>query len=168
MGTRAREDIQVVPAFLPVDISSTPVGDWVSLKEYGKVACVLLKDADGTAGEDPILTIEQAQDVSGTGVKALEFTEIAVKQAATNLLAVGVYTVVEQTASETYTDDEGAEQALQWIVEFNAEDLDVNNGFTSVRMSVSGGGTLAQLASGTYVLMEPKYQQAILPSAIVD
>ena len=78
------EKNQIAQGFLPVAMNTgANAGDWVSMKEFGRMAIVIFK-AIGTAGDDPTITVKQAQDVSGTSPKALGFTEVRKKQAATN------------------------------------------------------------------------------------
>lgn len=118
-------------------------GDWISLKNNQRVAVVFVSGL-GTGGDDPTLTIQQAQDNGGTGSKALNFTEILTKQAATDLSSTGQWTRVTQSASNTYTDTDAAEQSLIWVVEFEAADLDVDNGFDHLRATVADIGSNAQ------------------------
>jgi hypothetical protein len=163
---RLIEQMQIVAGFGPVDMQTAANdGDWVSLKNYNHVAVVLFKAA-GTAGDDPTLTLEQATGVAGTGAKALTFTTIHTKQG--TLTSVGTFTKVTQAAAATYTDATSAEVAAIWVVEFDAQDLDVEGGFDCIRARVADVGGNAQLGCLFYLLSEPRYSQAILPSAIID
>ena len=163
---RLVENSQIVSAFVPVDMQTAAnTGDYVSLKNYHRCAVVFFKAA-GTAGDDPTLTIQQAQDVSGTGAKALNFTRIWHKQG--TLTGVGTFTAVTQTAANTYTDATSAEIQAIWVVEIDADDLDVDNGFDCIMCSVADVGGNAQLGCAMYILYDPRYPQAAPPSAIVD
>lgn len=164
---RLIESTQIVSGFLPVDMQTAANdGDWVSLKDYNHLTVVLFK-AVGTAGDDPTLTLEQATAVAGTGAKALTFNTIYTKQG--TLTAVEAFTKVSQTAAATYTDATSAEVAAIWVVEIDAQDLDVNNSFDCVRARVADvGAGGAQLGCLLYILSEPRYAQAIPPGAIVD
>ena len=162
------ENTQIVAGFGPVDMQSgANAGDWVSLKNYRKVAIVLFKGV-GTAGDDPTLTLQQATAVAGTGAKDLTFTTIYKKQG--TLSAIGQWTKVTQTAATSYTDATSAEAAAIWVVEVNAEDLDVANGFDCVQASVADVGSNAQLGALLYLLSDPSAAAApaSMPSAIVD
>lgn len=160
------EEANIVAAFGPVDMTSAANnGDWVSLKYFDRITVVLFKAA-GTAGDDPILTIRQAQDVSGTGAKALNFTRIDIK--AGTLTSIGSYTTVTQAAANTYTDATHAEIAAIYQVDFQAADLDVNNGFDCVQVQVPDVGAAAQLGAAFYILRGARYVKPGHLSAIVD
>lgn len=172
------EKNQIAQGFLPVAMNSgANAGDWVSMKEYGRVAIVIFK-AVGTAGDDPTIAVKQAQDVSGTNAKVLGFTEVRKKQAATNLLAVDQFTrstvaspALNDTftvASGTWTNSDLAEQAAIIVIDIKVEDLDVNGGFDCVQVSIADIGTNAQLGSALYFGHEPRYPKDALDSMIVD
>lgn len=162
------EQMQFVEGFPPVDLQTgANSGDYVHLADYNHVAVIFVSGV-GTNGDDPTLTIQQATDVSGTSVKALNFTTIYKKQAATNLSSTAAFTKVTQAAGNTYTNTDAAEQSAMWIVEFDASDLDVANGFDCLRATVADIGTNAQPGYLLYVLSEPRYnaQAANMPTAI--
>jgi len=162
------EMVQVVEGFAPVDLQDgANDGDWVSMKLYNRIA-VIFKASVGTAADDPTITLQQATDVAGAGVKDLDFTVIHTKQAATDLSSTGQYTKVTQTAANTYTEATAAEQDLIWIIEFKGDDLDVTNAFDCVRATVADIGANEQLGSLEYHLFEPRYPEDLLGSAIVD
>ena len=142
-------------------------GDWVSLKEYHN-CCVIVITSAGTAADDPTLTMEQATDVSGADAKALNFTVIHTKQAATDLSGTGVNTRVTQAAAATYTEATSAEQVFIWQVDFADTELDAANDFDCLRARVADIGSNAQLGWIGYALYNPRNSQAILLSAIVD
>lgn len=157
------EETQLVSGFVPVDLQTAQTGDYVSLKHYRHCSIIFFAAA-GTAGDDPVITVTQAQDVAGTGVKALNFTRVDVK--AGTLTAVGTFTKVTQVAANTYTDATHAEVQKIYVIDFNAEDLDVEGGFDCLKAAIGDTGIAAQLGSLLYLLSEPRYTPA--PSAIVD
>ncbi|MFC5353549.1 hypothetical protein [Azospirillum himalayense] len=165
MNQHFLEKTQVVSGFVPVSMTSAQTGDYVSLKDYGRCAIVFFAAA-GTAGDDPTITLTQAQDVSGTGVKALNFTRIDVKQG--TLTSVGTFTTVTQAAGNTYTDATSAEVQKIWVIDVMAEDLDIANGFDCLKAAISDVGTNAQIGCMLYFMHEPRYASGTLPSAIVD
>ena len=168
MGQEFPETHQVVSAFIPVDLQDgANDGDWVSMRGYRKLTCILFK-AVGTAGDDPTVTLEQATAVAGTGAKALTIIDRIYTKQGADLTTVGINTLVTQTVAATYTDDTSAELAAIWQIDINAEQLDVTNGFDVVRMRVADIGANPQLGCGIYILSEPNYPQNILESAIVD
>jgi hypothetical protein len=167
---RILERQQIIEGFLPVDMSvAANNGDYISLKNYKHVAVVLFK-AVGAAGEPPTLTLQQAQDVSGTGAKNLTFTRVDTKQAATNLQGTGQWTKVTQAAANTYTSTNNGDKAALWVVEFDSDQLDTNNGFDCLRATVADVGATAQLGCLLYILSEPRFPTAPenMLSAIVD
>lgn len=150
------ERLQIASGFVPINMASgANAGDYVSLKDYGRVGVLFFKAA-GTAGDDPTLTIQQAKDVSGTSVKALNFTDIYKKQGAA-LTAIGQWTKVTQSAANTYTDATSAEVQAMWWVEFKAEDLDAANDFDCLIASVGDVGTNSQIGCLLYFGGDPKY-----------
>lgn len=165
---RQTEISQLVIGAVPADMASAALtGDWVSMKGYGKIRVCFAKGA-GTTGDDPTLTIQQATAVAGTSAKALNFTTLYTKTGTQT--STGTFTKVTQTAANTYTDTTAAEKQALWVVEFNAEDLDVDNGFDCVQAAVADTGTTTNPQYGViwYELLDPRYPQATPQSAIVD
>jgi len=161
--------VDIVEGFPAVDLSDgANSGDYISLKNAQRVAIVFVSGV-GTAGDDPTLKLQQATDVSGTGVKNLNFENIYVKQAATSLASTTAWTHATQTADEEYTDDEAAEQALIWVVEIDPNDLDVENGFDCLRATVADVGNNAQ-PGYLFYLVQPKFRgdPANRPGYIAD
>ena len=161
------EEAQIVMAIVPVDSQSgANNGDWVSLKNYDRCTILVVKAA-GVANDDPVLTVRQAQDVSGTGAKALNFTRVDSKVGVQ--AGVGQFTKNIQAAGNTYTDLVSAEAQGIFAIEFQAADFDVNNGFDCLQLSIpdTGAGG-AQLLTALYVLRGARYGSQPLPSAIVD
>lgn len=162
---RLVEQMQIASGFVPVDLQTAAnEGDWVSLANYGHLAVVFFKAA-GTAGDDPVLTLQQATDVAGSGAADLTFTTIHTKQGAA-LTAVGQYTEVTQSAATSYTDATSAELQAIWIVEIQPEDLNRDDGFHCVRATVADVGGNAQLGCLLYLLSNPRYAGDELVSAI--
>lgn len=161
------EEAQIVSAIVPVDSQAgANNGDWVSLKGYDRCTVIVFKTA-GVAGDDPVLTMRQATDVSGTGAKALNFTRIDAKVGTQT--GIGTFTTVTQAAGNTYTDAVSAEAQALFAIEFKSEDLDTNNGFDCLQLSIpdTGAGG-AQLLCALYVLRGARYGSQPLPSAIAD
>lgn len=165
--SRLVENGQLAIGFVPVNIATEANnGDYVSLKLYHHVAIVMIKAA-GASGEDPTLTIQQATSVAGGSVKALDFTDIYVKQGA-SLQAIGTFTKTTQAAANTYTSATAGEAQAIWVVEFDTDELDVDNSFDCIRATVADVGDTEQLATILYILTEPRYAQTTPASAIVD
>lgn len=167
MNKHLLEKLQIVSAFVPFDLGTAQVGDIVSLKNYGRCAIVIFKAA-GTAGDDGLITVEQVQDVANTGsnAKALNFTRTDIKQGAQT--GIGTFTTAIAAAGNTYTNLTLAESQAIIVIDIDANDLDVDNGYDCVRVSLADVGSNAQLGAGLYILHEPHYSANPLPSAIVD
>lgn len=166
MGSMLLEQLQIVEGFPAVDLQGgANNGDWVSLANYKRVL-ILFASGLGTNGDDPTLTVQQATDNAGSGAKALNFTTVYKKQAATSLAAVGQWTKVTQSSGNTYTNTDAAEQSVLWAVEFEAAELDVDGGFDHVRATVADIGNNAQPGYLLYLLGEPRHAAA--PEAMLS
>lgn len=166
MNQHILDKVDIVSAIIPINIGTARAGDVISMKNHGRCAIVLFKDA-GVNGEDVTLTVEQCTSVAPSNAKALNFTRIDTKQGAA-LTSVGTWTQVTQSAGNTYTNtDLGGQQAIL-VIDIKAEDLDVDNGFDCVRVSTSDAGTATSLAAALYILHEPRYAKAGGISAIAD
>jgi hypothetical protein len=164
-NTKFDEAVNVVSAFVPVNLATAgAVGDVVSMKNFDKCSIIILNAAGGV-GEDPIVTVEQATDVTGAGAKAVNFTRYAIKNGAA-LTSVGTYTVTTMAAGNTVTLS-GADQVVL-VIDIEGDMLDVDNGFDCIRVSVSDPGATAQLGCGLYALSNPRFGKSGNVSAIVD
>jgi hypothetical protein len=163
------ESHDIIPAFMPVDLSTAAnTGDRVNLQNYERCIFVLLASS-GTAGDDPIITAQQHDAATSGNSKALNFTRIRHKVGATDIDAVGQFSLVEQTAASSYDSAtiDGAENETLIAVEVQAQDLDTDNGFTFVSFNVADVGSNVQLGAGFYILQGAAYVNEINQSAIV-
>jgi hypothetical protein len=166
------EGVNIVPAWGEAveDLNDDQTGDYVCLKGYGKVGFLFVAEV-ATADDDPELALFQAKDVAGTDAKILNGIHTYwLKEAATNLAAVGTFTKTTQTADEkiTFSNTSAEKSQLCWF-EINAEDLDVDGGFDCIRVDGKQAASVgAQFACGLYFLMDPRYPQATSLSAIAD
>lgn len=153
------ERIQIAAGILPVDLQGgANNGDWVSLENYDRCAIVLYKDG-GTASDDPTITVVQATDTAGSGPKPLNFTRLWRKQASNIMVNgdAGKWEEVTQAAGNTYTNTTLAEEECLIVIEFRAEDLDVENGYKALRATIADVGSNAQLGCTFYILADPVY-----------
>jgi hypothetical protein len=151
------EQMQIASGFVPLDLAAAAqTGDWVSLAQFRHCA-VLIHKAAGAATEPATVTVEQALDATGGSAKALNFTRADVKKGA-DLQTIGTFTKITQTAANTLALDgtAGNTQVLA-LIEFNDEDLDVENGFKFLRAKFADVGTTAQLATILYLLDGARY-----------
>jgi hypothetical protein len=163
------EQVQIVSGFAPASLGAAKTGDVVSMKNYRR-CLVLFHKGIGIAGDDPTITLAQGTDVAFGTNKALNFTDIYVKQDPTSLGDVGQWTKVTQSAANTYTDDTTGEQAVMWAIDIKAEDLDIANDYDCIRASVGDVGTAAHYGAVEYILYDPVQIAAPedMPSAIAD
>lgn len=163
------EEGQYVQGFAPVDMSAgVNAGDWVGMEDHRSLDVVLVT-AVGTAGQDPVLTLLQAQDAAGTGSKALALSTYYKKQGATALSGVGAFTKATATTPGTFggaDEASSAENQTLWVIPVQATDLDLANGFTHVSASVADVGAAAQLGMLLYVLYGARQKKHPQPSVI--
>jgi len=154
------ENLKVVPAFVPINSTGAGQdGDWVNLKNFRR--CLILIQKGAWAGGTPAVTVEQAKDASGTDGKALSFT----KQYSGTALTAD--TLTENTVtSNTFNLSATANEFH--LIEFHAQDLDIANGFTHLRLRVATPGANADLISATYILGDPRVAAGptVLPTVI--
>lgn len=154
------EIADIIPAFVPVDMQTANNGsNWVNMANLERLLCVLFKGA-GTAGDNPVFTMNQASDSSGTGSKALTFTRMRSKIGAIATAANQIWTVTTQAAAGTWTPTSAASVAVL-AVEVRPMDLDVNNGFNHVQLTIPDIGTNSQLGCAFYIPYGIKFPQAI-------
>ena len=157
------EIADVIPAFVPVDMQTgANNGQWIAMKHINRLVCVLLKGA-GTAGDNPVITLQQATSNAGAGAKALTFTRARTKIGA--IASTPQWTIATQAAANTYTPTSAASQAVI-AVEIQANDLDLANGFNFVQLSIPDTGTNPQLGAAFYIAYGIRYPQSVTPSLL--
>lgn len=165
MSLQVLDIIDLIEGFPCVDLQTgANNGDYVAVKPFERLGIVFISGI-GTAGQDPTITVQQADTAAGGNVKALNFTTIWRKQAATDLSAVLLWTKTTQTAANTYTQTDAAEQSLIWVIDIHPNDLDVANGFDYVRATVADVGANAQPGYLFYVGLK---KQMTDPASNVD
>lgn len=146
---RFLEAWDIISAIVPVDLQTAANnGDWVNMSKVHRLVCVLFKKA-GTAGDDPVFTLNQATDNADGNVKGLNFTEIWSKVG--TLTSIGTWTKTTQAAANTYTDTVSAEAQAIIAVEVLPTMLDMANGFNHVQLVIPDTGSNAQIGCGFYI-----------------
>lgn len=145
-------------AIAPLDLQTARDGDWLSLKNAQGVLIVLHKGI-GTDNDDPVISVQQAQDVSGTAAKDLAtIATIYSMEHATSLESVTAWTKETQTAGASFSPgDPAAQSQALYVFQIEADELDVDNGFDCLRVRVADTGVNAQLGSALYVLYGLRY-----------
>ena len=154
----------IVAAFDPVDMqTANNDGDWVSVAKYDRCLAVLYK-AIGTASDDPVFNMQQADSAAGGNAKDVNFTVIHKKLGVQSGLAD--FTRVTQTAATSHTDLLSAELAGFMLVEIKADEMDIDNGFVWLRLDIANIGGNAQLGCAFYILLDARYAEQTPPGAI--
>lgn len=135
--------------------------DYVSLKNYSGITILLAVD-NATTVTGGAITLKQATAVAGTGEKTLGFTKMYA-----NLDTAAGDTLTETAvASNTFTTDTTDNKNLLYVIEIDAADLDVANGFDCVRVD----SLLMAAAVGFvgYILHGSRYSSPLAVPAITD
>jgi len=148
----------------PVDLSAAAKdGRWVSMKDLVGMN-VLLIAGIGTAGDDPVINLQQATDSSGTGAKTLNIYDLVYKIGSTQIDAADDAWVRDtaidrdnSVASWSSATIAGAENTLLVNCYVLPQDLDVANDFAYIRLQVADVGANAQLGAILYVPDSPAY-----------
>jgi len=155
------ENLKVVYGSEPKNYSGiTGNSDYVSLKNYDRAACVIQTGA--WAGGTAAVTLTQAQDVSGTGAKALSFAAQWTYQSTGFTIDALTRTAV---SSDTFN---LATVNTLYVIELEASDLDLANNFDCFRVSIASPGANNDFYGVMIYLYGCRYPQATPPSAIVD
>ena len=150
---------KIVTGVAPVALTAD--GDFVSMKGFQKLTVIISVD-NGNTVTGGAITLDQAQDVSATGAKALAFTNV---YANTDVAASDTLTATTVT-SNTFTTNTTNAKNLLYVIEIDATDLDMDNNFDCVRV---GCASMANAVGCVlYILHGPRYADALARTAITD
>lgn len=161
VNSNARLDEQVYSVQAACNgVLTTTVGDcvYVSLKGYQRVR-VTIDILNATTVTGTTVTLKQATAVAGTSEKALAFTRML---ANTDVAASQAMTETA-VSSNTFTSDTTNSKRLRYVIDVQASDLDVDNGFDCFRVDCTGAN--ASLGTVIYDLYGSRYGSAISPMA---
>ncbi len=132
----------------------------ISLRNAGGRVSILVAVQNGGAGVvGSAVTLHQSKDVAGTGEKTLALPAVhrVLDTGASDALARADVT------SNTFTTDATVSKSLLYVIEVNANDLDVANGFDCIR--VGTGNATAATVTAIYLIpqahVSPTNQSAI-------
>lgn len=126
---------------------------YVSMKGYDR-ATIIVDIHNGTTVTGTAITLKQATAVAGTGEKELAYTRML----ANTDVATSQTMVETAVTSNTFTSNSTNSRRLRYIIEVEANDLDVANGFDCLRVDgASGANSTGQIA---YILWGAKYSGA--------
>ncbi|HXF24368.1 MAG TPA: hypothetical protein VN602_07600 [Gemmatimonadaceae bacterium] len=153
------QQMQIVQVLQPATDAAGRTGAYLSVKNSGKVA-ILVQIQQGNAAT-VALNLLQAQDVAGTGSKALVASQLAVNldESTSDLL-------VAQAAASTYTTDAGLKNKIV-VFEVDEAALDIANGFRTVTVQ-TGASNVANVTSAVFLGYAERYAGATMPSAILN
>ncbi len=166
-------------ALAPVDLQTAQNGTWAKISNVNKGLILLVFAKAGTAGDNLTINLQQAQDASGTGAKALSIYEVFFKKGATafttapntnDKFARSPSTPENrETAISSYataTDRVAATNDFMCAIRISPSDLDAANGFMYVRPQFSDVGTNAQLGFALWVADGYAYNGVDVPSLL--
>jgi hypothetical protein len=154
LNGRLDEQAILVQATSVVALASTAgVGSYVSMKNFRKLTAII-DILNGTGPTGTAITVKQATAVAGTGAKALTFTRML---ANIDVAAAQAFTETAVSAG-TFTTDVTNAKRLRYILEINAEDLDIANGFDCLSVQGASGANSTGLIS--YVMWGARYSGA--------
>lgn len=159
---RLTDTVKVVTGCAPAALTSTAGdGDYVSLKGYSRLT-VVLSILNATTVTGGTITLKQATDVAGTSEKALSFSKM---WANTDTDASDTLTETA-VSSDTFTTNTTNSKKLLYVMEVDASDVDVANGFDCVRIDSTGMANA--VGSAMYFLHGARNRSPIAVSAITD
>ena len=123
-------NIKPVIGMVPGAVTSV-VGDYVSLKDFHGCSIVIV--VDNTSGtDDGAVTLLQAKTANAGSAKALEFDEMWANLDCETADALTKTDVV----SDTF-DASGVELCTMYVIEVNADQLDVDNAFCYINVNIA-------------------------------
>jgi hypothetical protein len=160
-GTQLVHQKKIIHAFTGVPSSASL--PYVSLKNYQHLTVVIaVQNATTVTGS--AVGLSQATAVAGTGAKVLPFSKAwrNIDQGADDALAEFA------VSSNTFTADSTNSKRLLYVLEVEAEHLDLDGDFDCARVTL--GNATAATVSVTYILSIARYSGRVeaQPSAIVD
>ena len=162
VNARLDEQVQTVVAAAGLLLTST-LGDttYVSMKNFAR-ARITIVIADGTTVTGSAITLKQATAIAGTSEKALAFTRMLA-----NTDYADSKTMVETAVtSNTFTTQTENSKDSVYIIDVDASDLDIANGFDCFRVDCTGhAATASRGCAVIYDLYGAKYSGA---SGIAD
>lgn len=127
-----------------VPSSATPIR--FSMKGFQRAAIIITQNK--AAGNGAAISMNQAQDVSGTGSKTLSFSK-AYRSLANGTQSAPVNSWDDfDVSSDTFTSDATNGTRDTYVIDVKAEDLDIDNGFDVVELEIgnAASNTVAAIA----------------------
>lgn len=154
------ETAKIIGVSNPANMSSTAMtAKRVSMKNYDHLTIIIHTGAwaAGTAA----VTLMESTDVSNSLSDA---QALGMDYVWTGTAASGALTKTDVT-SDTF--NLAAANSL-YVIEVDADELDVDDGFDCVTVAIASPGANNDYYSVAYILSEPRYAEATPPTAITD
>jgi len=141
-----------------VDGSTAALGDAFCMKDYGHATIILVT---GTCPDARAVTLKQSTSAALGSEKALAFSHNWVNEGLTTDL-------LTKTTVTSNTFNTAATSNNMYVMEVNADDLDMANSFDWVRLDIATGDTSATLVAAIAILTDPQFAagSAGMPTAI--
>lgn len=140
----------------------TAASDYVSLKNYGHATAIITIDNGATVTATEIALLQDTAVAGNVAAKALGFSTM---WANTDTAAADTLTSTAVT-SNTFNSSTTNNKNLMYVIEIDAADLDVSNGFDCIAVSCANGAN--SVGAITFVLSEARYQSPAAVAAITD
>lgn len=152
MSAQFHERNKIVYASPIIGALATTNGDcdYVSMKGYDKCTIVIAVD-NATTVTGGAVTLKQATAVAGTSEKALSFSTMF----ANTDVAAGETLTETAVTSDTFTTSTTDNKNLLYVIEVEAADLDVANGFDCLRVDVLSMANAVGFVQ--YILTDARY-----------
>lgn len=149
------EDVMIVEAIAPIDATgSAHTGNHISMKNASHVT-IIIQTGAWAAGTSAV-TLQQSTVVAGTDDKALGFSWMWTNDGATGAAALTKTAVTANTFN--------LDTALSmYVIEIDADMLDVDNGFDCIELNLATPGANADLVSACYILSGTRYEGDTTP-----
>ena len=155
------EEAKIIGGAKPAADAAGRSARYVSCKNAHKVYAVVYVDQGNAA--TIALTISQAQDVSGTGAKAITGNA----RIWSNLdVAANGDALTRQSDAVSYTTDAGVKEKIV-IFEIDPASLDQANGFDCIKVA-TGASNVANITSVIYLGTPLRFPGSGSPSMVVD
>lgn len=158
----------VVAGISPVDLSAAAnTGKRVHLKNAGGCTIVVFKAA-GTAGQDPVLDLQQHTAASGGTTADLDVIDHYYLKTEATLDGDETWSAVTQTAASEITDPGGAGTSAEseQIVVIEVDSTQLSDGYEWISLDIADVGANAQLGAVLYLLRDLAVQRA--PANLVN
>ncbi|NLX57287.1 MAG: hypothetical protein GXY58_19430 [Planctomycetaceae bacterium] len=151
---------KVVMGLAPITPNAS-IPDLVCMKGYQKCTVIIAVD-NGNTVTGSAITLKEATAVGGTDARTLAFSRMWA-----NMDTDASDTLVEiAVASSTFTTLTTNNKNALYVIEIDADDLDMDNGFDCVGVGTANAANM--VLSVVYILHAPRYAPTLDRSAIID